>query len=492
MPADAASTCSTWCIGTKVCEPSGWVKCEYGWVNSLDLVPTSEGESAEEPEEDDGELLRKVACFSVPLYLIRQIKRHVVREVVDSSRQYLLAADITVWDDDALAAIKDRFVTGTWSAEDDAEQVCGLRSAYVAPLTCAMFAVPLIAQILAAEAAAAEEDGDFEDLETGEKHVAEPQPAAAEGTDAAAAAAPAAPAPALSGYEKHLQKKEKMKAMFDAEYDGGKSFYDELREEAAEQASANRAEFAGEDEHARIQFEGHRPGLYVRIELRGVPCELVKHFDPAYPLIVGGLQPGEQSLGYVHIKVKRHRWFGRTLKTRDPLIFSLGWRRFQAVPIYAMQDHNMRTRMLKYTPEHMHCLAAIYGASWRPYYLICCSYCPECGVFCASLLIVLVPVTAALKRRARNTSQHGLCLCSDGGRSFAALSHRCHWGRGSAGPVHRCGQEIEVNGPSFQGQDVVLSNTCCFFDHFSPLKLSSQANLFLDFQKHSVYFWNVH
>ena len=215
-------------------------------------------------------------------------------------------------------------------------------------------------------------DGDFEDLETGEVHRASATAgedgedfAAGEETGASeegmATGKRSAKETLLSAHDRRVQKKEKLKELFDAEYDGGKSFYQELQAVAAEQSSLNRAEFQGDDESARIQYEGFRPGLYVRMEIKGVPCELVKHFDPSYPLIVGGVQGGEQSLGYLYIKLKRHRWYGRTLKTRDPLIFSLGWRRFQSVPIYALVDHNMRTRMLKYTPEHMHCIAAIYG-----------------------------------------------------------------------------------------------------------------------------------
>jgi len=203
-----------------------------------------------------------------------------------------------------------------------------------------------------------EEGGDFEDLEggdNGEPSAFSPEPEVDEATR----------------MEEIAAKKEALKRKFNNEYDDDsddddkKDFYTEQKEEMDRRMKATRAEFADDDAETRALVEGHRPGTYVRIEISGVPCTLVEHFNPRVPVIVGGLLAHEEAFGFVQVRIKKHRWFPKILKTNDPLIMSLGWRRFQTVPIYSLDD-GTRNRMLKYTPEHMHCLATFYGPISAP------------------------------------------------------------------------------------------------------------------------------
>ncbi|KAI4468203.1 ribosome biogenesis protein [Holotrichia oblita] len=230
--------------------------------------------------------------------------------------------------------IQDCFVTGKWKESEDANEL-----------------LKLDATELSSDS---DEFGDFEDLETGEKFTkGESNKDEHENNNEQSD---------QINKKRLIEKKLKLKQKFDAEYDGeGTSYYDELKLSAEKQAQLNKSIFENMADDLRVQFEGYRPGMYVRMEFENVPSEFVTNFDPTYPIIIGSLNMSEENIGYVNVKIKKHRWYKKILKANDPLIISLGWRRFQTVPLYSKLEDDLKFRYLKYTPEHLSCNAHFWG-----------------------------------------------------------------------------------------------------------------------------------
>ncbi|MGH0164922.1 UNVERIFIED_CONTAM: hypothetical protein FKN15_076902 [Acipenser sinensis] len=152
--------------------------------------------------------------------------------------------------------------------------------------------------------------------------------------------------------QQRLDRKRRLKERFNAEYDeGDATFFDDLKGEMQRQAELNRAEFSAVDKETRVQYEGFRPGMYLRLRVH----HQLRPELPCHPGGAGG-QRGQRGM-----RLKKHRWHQRILKTRNPLILSLGWRHFQTLPLYHIEDHNGRNRLFKYTPQHMHLRATLWG-----------------------------------------------------------------------------------------------------------------------------------
>jgi ribosome biogenesis protein BMS1 len=225
-----------------------------------------------------------------------------------------------------------------------------------------------------------EGDGEFEDLETGEKFVGPSKESEVIAENMA------------EEREANAKRKEELKLRFEAEDRDGflndkansrkeginneehdeDGWYEAQKALLEKQQAINRSEFDRLDEVSRVRVEGYKSGTYARIILNDVPYEFCTSFNPRYPLIIGGITATEDRFGFIQVRIKRHRWHKKILKANDPLIFSLGWRRFQTMPLYSISDSRTRNRMLKYTPEHMHCFGTFYGPLIAPATPFCC------------------------------------------------------------------------------------------------------------------------
>ncbi|KAI3971665.1 hypothetical protein MKW92_052205 [Papaver armeniacum] len=108
-----------------------------------------------------------------------------------------------------------------------------------------------------------------------------------------------------------------------------------------------------------LGIEGLGIGTYLRLEVRGVPPEMVK--NPCSPILVGVIGIEEEKAGYIKAILKRHSWHTKLLNTKDPITVSIGWRRYQAKPIYAMENCRGQLQMLDFTPKDKQCVAMFWG-----------------------------------------------------------------------------------------------------------------------------------
>ncbi|KAJ1850457.1 Glycoside hydrolase 2 (Mannanase, beta-galactosidase), partial [Coemansia sp. RSA 638] len=168
-------------------------------------------------------------------------------------------------------------------------------------------------------------------------------------------------------------KMKKLKSKFDRVYDSDdedgekKDFYQQQKDVLQKYVDDTRTEM---DELATINYRW--AGEYVKVVIEDMPYEFMQGFNPTLPIVLGGI-PNEEGLSLITLRIKRHRWYPKILKTGDPIVVSVGWRRFQTIPTYFMNDR-IKNRMLKYTPEHLHCSAAIYSPYIQPGTGFCAYY----------------------------------------------------------------------------------------------------------------------
>jgi ribosome biogenesis protein BMS1 len=99
----------------------------------------------------------------------------------------------------------------------------------------------------------------------------------------------------------------------------------------------------------------------VRIDIKKIKKKFIDHFRIEFPVILCTTNIQETSFGFLKIRFSKHLWHPKILKTNDPIILSVGWRKFQTTPIYCVEDKNNRLRMIKYTPKFTQCFAVCYG-----------------------------------------------------------------------------------------------------------------------------------
>ncbi|KAI5171348.1 ribosome biogenesis protein BMS1 [Nematocida sp. LUAm3] len=171
-------------------------------------------------------------------------------------------------------------------------------------------------------------------------------------------------------FRKKEQTKEEYTEKFYEEYEikekekDERDIYTQRKEKVKEQEEASSLILSNHSKDKRLYIEGVPPGTYVKISII-LPEKVLSVYEPERLFLLGAIKQEEQQEAYTQGRVKRHKWFKKILKTKEPHYVTMGWRRFQCVPVFSTKDA-VRNKMLKYIPESLTCSVTFYGPIYAP------------------------------------------------------------------------------------------------------------------------------
>ncbi|KAL0233632.1 hypothetical protein PCE1_002145 [Barthelona sp. PCE] len=174
----------------------------------------------------------------------------------------------------------------------------------------------------------------------------------------------------MTRYQERIERRERLKKLLGMH----SPHYEKMKRQIEEQEEREEATLKSLDDDDKVNLVGYHVGAYVCIILQDVAPEFAVNCKKIQtnnqPIVLGGFeqQESEENLRYCKARVKKHQYYPRLLKSLDPIIMSMGWRRFQTIPAYIHTDEYLRNsessermRFVKYTPDFMHCECVFYA-----------------------------------------------------------------------------------------------------------------------------------
>ncbi|CAF4027911.1 unnamed protein product [Adineta steineri] len=102
---------------------------------------------------------------------------------------------------------------------------------------------------------------------------------------------------------------------------------------------------------------------YVTLYIKDVP---VNRFEPGHHIFVSGLLPHEQCLSVLNIVLNRTNDSEIVLKSKERLIFHVGFRRFASAPIYSQHSHGDKHKFERFFRPRQTLVATCFGPITYP------------------------------------------------------------------------------------------------------------------------------
>ncbi|KAK3157868.1 hypothetical protein QOZ80_2AG0129360 [Eleusine coracana subsp. coracana] len=106
-------------------------------------------------------------------------------------------------------------------------------------------------------------------------------------------------------------------------------------------------------------------GSYVRLHVKNVPTDVAsKLCHPArrIPLAVSGLLQHESKMSVLHFSIKKHDSYEDPIKSKEPLLFNVGFRQFSARPLFSSDNINCnKHKMERFLHHGRFSVASVYA-----------------------------------------------------------------------------------------------------------------------------------
>jgi pre-rRNA-processing protein TSR1 len=106
---------------------------------------------------------------------------------------------------------------------------------------------------------------------------------------------------------------------------------------------------------------GAMPGWYITLHIDKVPREFMESYEPGRPIIAYGMLPHEQKMSVVNFVIKRHHSNNEPIKSKERMIFHVGYRRFAASPVYSQHTNGTRHKYERFLSDDGTTVATVYA-----------------------------------------------------------------------------------------------------------------------------------
>jgi len=115
-----------------------------------------------------------------------------------------------------------------------------------------------------------------------------------------------------------------------------------------------------EDEEEVRRRRGPRPGLYVTIHVANVPKRFVHSLDAGAPLVVYQPLPLEQKMSLINVVLRTVK-DAPVVKSKERLVFHLGFRRFAVQPVFSQHTNGTRHKYCRFLEKDGVTVASFYA-----------------------------------------------------------------------------------------------------------------------------------